>query len=119
MEIVRYTELKNTKRHNLAEVIPLAKPYTLLIEPSSSCNFRCRMCFQSAAQEKFKDKRQTMDMALFRRIIEQAKAWGGERFKVLKLCIYGEPFTNPHFTEMLQMVHAADIASRPQAMPPS
>ena len=31
MEIVRYTELKNTKRHNLAEVIPLAKPYTLLI----------------------------------------------------------------------------------------
>ena len=112
MEIVRYTELKNTKRHNLAEVIPLAKPYTLLIEPSSSCNFRCRMCFQSAAQEKFKDKRQTMDIALFRRIIEQAKAWGGERFKVLKLCIYGEPFTNPHFTEMLQMAHAAAITDR-------
>ena len=112
MEIVRYTELKNTKRHNLADVIPLEKPYTLLIEPSSSCNFRCRMCFQSAAQEKFKDKRHAMDMGLFRRVIAQAQEWSGERFKVLKLCIYGEPFTNPHFTEMLRLAHEADIADR-------
>ena len=65
MSAVRYTELKNTDRHNLRDVIPLAKPYTLLIEPSSTCNFRCRMCFQSAAEGKFKEKRHIMDMALF------------------------------------------------------
>ena len=112
MSAVRYTELKNTDRHNLRDVIPLAKPYTLLIEPSSTCNFRCRMCFQSAAEEKFKGKRHIMDMALFRRIIRQAQEWQGERFKVLKICIYGEPFTNPHFIEMLEIARAADIADR-------
>ena len=113
--MIRYTELKSTKRHDLREVIPLEKPYTLLIEPSSRCNFRCRMCFQSAAQEEFKDKRHNMDMALFRRIIDQAEAWQGERFKVLKLTIYGEPFMNPHFGEMLQIAREADIAERIEA----
>ncbi len=110
--MIQYSDLKNTDRHQLREVIPLAKPYTLLIEPSSACNFRCRMCFQNAAQEEFKDKRRNMDMNLFRKILDQAKAWPGERFKVLKLCIYGEPLMNPHFAEMMALAKEAEIADR-------
>lgn len=113
--MIRYTELKTTKRHDLKEAIPLEKPYTLLIEPSSRCNFRCRMCFQSAAQEEFKAKRHNMDMELFSRIIKQAKAWKGPKFKVLKLTIYGEPFMNSHFTEMLKLAYEAKIAERIEA----
>jgi hypothetical protein len=39
--MIKYTELKSTNRQNLMEVLPLAKPFTVLIEPSSLCNFRC------------------------------------------------------------------------------
>lgn len=110
--MIQYSDLKNTDRHDLRDVIPLKKPYTLLIEPSSTCNFRCRMCFQSAAQDDFKDKRRNMDMSLFCKILDQAKSWPGERFKVLKLCIYGEPLMNPNFPEMLSLAKAADVADR-------
>lgn len=100
-------------RHVLREVLPLKKPYTLLIEPSSLCNFRCKMCFQSAKEQgAFKEKRSNMSMDCFREVIRQATAWKGDKFKVLKLCIYGEPFMNPNFIEMLELAHEADIAER-------
>ena len=47
MDMIKYTELKSTDRQDLMEVLPLAKPFTVLIEPSSLCNFRCIQCFQS------------------------------------------------------------------------
>ena len=110
--MIEYTQLKNNHRHNLRDVIPLPKPYTLLIEPSSICNFRCKMCFQSAAQDLFKGKRRNMDLDLFMTIISQAKAWPGDKFKVLKLCIYGEPLMNRDFSQMLKFAREADIAER-------
>ena len=113
MKMIKFSDLKNTQRHVLRDVIPLAKPYTLLIEPSSLCNFRCRMCFQSAKEQgTFKTKQSNMDMSCFQRVIDQAKVWPGEKFKVLKLCIYGEPFMNPNFIEMLRVAKEADIAER-------
>ncbi len=111
--MIKYTELKDTKRKVLREVIPLPKPFTLLIEPSSLCNFKCKMCFQSAKEQgDFKAKRSNMTMECFEKIMHQAKSWQGEKFKVLKLCIYGEPFMNPHFSEMLKIAKRAEIAER-------
>lgn len=111
--MIKFSELKNTGRHVLREVLPLEKPYTLLIEPSSLCNFRCKMCFQSAKEQgAFKEKRSNMSMECFREVIRQAKAWKGDKFKALKLCIYGEPFMNPNFIEMLELAQEADIAER-------
>lgn len=108
--ITKYTALKET-RVNLREAIPLPKPFTLLIEPSSLCNFSCKMCFQSAEhQGKFKEKRGLMPMDIFEKAIDEAKAWA--KLKVLKLCVYGEPLTNPNFCRMLSMACAAGIAER-------
>lgn len=111
--MIHYTALKNTNRHNLREVIPLAKPYTLLIEPTSLCNFRCIQCFQSLKQENyFTRNRQHMSLERFKKIIAQLKNWPGEKLKVLKLSLYGEPLLNPDFPEMLRIAREADIADR-------
>jgi len=111
--MLKYTDLKDDKRKVLRDIIPLPKPFTLLIEPSSLCNFRCKMCFQSARdQGSFRDKRSNMSMECFQKVINQAKNWQGHKFKVLKLCLYGEPFMNPHFSEMLRIAKAANIAER-------
>lgn len=111
--MIKYTELKEQKRHRLINVIPLKKPYTLLIEPSNFCNFKCVQCFQSIKSESYLSKhRGLMDMDLYNKIIDQFKSWDGDRLKVLKLSLYGEPFTNPNFCEMLRIAKESDIAER-------
>lgn len=111
--MITYTELSATNRQNLREVLPLGKPFTVLIEPSSLCNFRCIQCFQSVKTDSyFTRNRSTMPMVRFRRAIEQLKQWPGPRLKVLKLSLYGEPLVSPDFSEMLTLATQADIAER-------
>lgn len=111
--MIKYTQLKEHNRQNLIEIIPLKKPFTLLIEPSNYCNFRCVSCFQSLKKENYLTRnRGFMDMDLYKRIIDQFAAWEGDKLKVLKLSLYGEPFTNPDFGEMLRVAKEADIAER-------
>lgn len=111
--MIEYTELKNYKRHNLIDVIPLNKPFTLLIEPSNLCNFKCIQCFQSIISESYLTRNKgLMDIGLYTEIINQFKEWDGNKLKVLKLGIYGEPFSNPDFCEMLKIARRANIAER-------
>lgn len=111
--MIRYTELKSTNRQNLMEVLPLSKPFTVLIEPSSLCNFKCAQCFQRLkADNYFTKNRMNMPLARFQRVIEQLKTWEGVRLKVLKLNLYGEPLIHPQFCEMLRIAREADIAER-------
>lgn len=111
--MIRYTELKSTNRQNLREVLPLAKPFTVLIEPSSRCNFRCIQCFQSLkADSYFTRNRGAMPLARFQRVLDQLKSWPGPKIKVLKLSLYGEPLVNPEFCEMLKLAKEARVAER-------
>lgn len=111
--MIKYSELCATNRQNLREILPLAKPFTVLIEPSSLCNFRCIQCFQSITTESYFTRNQiNMPMARFRRAIEQIKQWPGPRLKVLKLSLYGEPLVSPDFSAMLALAKQADIAER-------
>jgi radical SAM protein with 4Fe4S-binding SPASM domain len=111
--VIPFTKLHSTDRQNLIEVLPLGKPFTVLIEPSSLCNFRCIQCFQSIkAESYFSKNRMNMPLARFQRVIEQLKAWEGPQVKVLKLSLYGEPLMNPDFCEMVRIAKDANIAER-------
>lgn len=111
--MLKYTELKCTNRQNLMEVLPLYKPFTVLIEPSSLCNFKCIQCFQSIkADSYFTRNRGNMPLARFRRVIGQLKDWMGPKLKVLKLSLYGEPLVSPDFCDILQVAREADVAER-------
>lgn len=111
--MIEYTKLKEYKRQNLIDIIPLKKPFTVLIEPSSLCNFSCVQCFQSIKSESYLTKNKSlMSMELYREIITQLKNWDGDKLKVLKLGMYGEPFTNPNFCEMLRIAKKAKITER-------
>lgn len=111
--MIKYTELKNHERQKLIDVIPLKKPFTLLIEPSNYCNFRCVSCFQSLKKDNYLTvHRGFMPIETYNQVINQFKNWGGDKLKVLKLSLYGEPFTNPQFGDMLRIAGEADIAER-------
>lgn len=111
--MISYSKLKDQSRKILREVIPLKKPFTLLIEPSNLCNFKCIQCFQSISNEnRFSRNKKNMTMECFQKILNNMKSWDGDKIKVLKLSLYGEPFMNPNFCEMLRIAKEADIAER-------
>ena len=39
-----YKNIVCTNRNKLEEVIPLDTPYSLAIDPSNVCNFKCEFC---------------------------------------------------------------------------
>lgn len=111
--MIRFTKLKSTNRKDLKKILPLPKPFTVLIEPSSRCNFRCVQCFQSGkAASDFTRGRGDMPLPLFRKVLAQLKAWPGPKLKVLKLSLYGEPLLNPEFCEMLRLAGESGVAER-------
>lgn len=111
--MIKYTMLKEQNRKNLREIIPLNKPFTLLIEPSNLCNFKCVQCFQSiCSQNYFSKNKKNMNIDCFNKIINDMKNWEGDKIKVLKLSLYGEPFMNSNFGEMLRIAKEANIAER-------
>ncbi|MDR0221799.1 MAG: radical SAM protein [Lachnospiraceae bacterium] len=108
-----YTKLKDDNRKTLRDIIPLEKPFTLVVEPSSLCNFRCIMCYHSTkANDYFNANKRLMPFDLYELLIKQAAEWEGDRFKVLKLSLYGEPLMNPEFCRMLALAHEKQIAER-------
>lgn len=75
-------------------------PIYLLIEPISSCNLRCVMCFQ--IDESFNKSAEfmgKMDLKLFNKVIDQAYANGT---KAITLASRGEPTLHPKLEEMLE-----------------
>ena len=74
-------------------------PIYLLVEPISSCNLRCVMCFQ--IDETFNKSKEFMgkiDLKLFYKIIDQAYAGVT---KALTLASRGEPTLHPQLDKML------------------
>lgn len=109
---MKYTDLKKT-RCDLKESIPLKKPFTVLIEPANFCNFKCIQCFQSVKSSSYiKENQGNMSYELFDQIISSLEQWKGEKIKVLKLNIYGEPFVNPHFCQMLKRAKDSNVFER-------
>lgn len=111
--MLKYTELKVVGRQNLLEILPLHKPFTVLIEPTSLCNFRCLQCFHSLTEENyFSRSKGHMPLDRFERVIQQLRDWPGPKLKVLKLSLYGEPMVTKDFPAMLKLASAAKVAER-------
>lgn len=73
-------------------------PIYLKIEPVSSCNLRCVMCFQIDKSFTRKPYMGTMSFNLFKRIIDEAE---NEGTKAITLGSRGEPTLHPMLPEML------------------
>jgi len=93
--IFRY-KFKNYPKNKIVTDFPIY----LLIEPVSSCNLRCTMCFQIdktfSGDKKFMGQ---MQLDLFKKIIDQAFEGGT---KAITLASRGEPTLHPELGEMLE-----------------
>lgn len=93
--IVYRFKFKNFPRKRKLEQFPLH----LLLEPSSVCNLRCPMCFQTDSSFHNKDHMGMMDLKLFHSLIDQAVE---NNCKCLTMASRGEPTLNKDFGKMLK-----------------
>jgi MoaA/NifB/PqqE/SkfB family radical SAM enzyme len=105
------------KRTPLAEVIPLAQPFTVYIEATRYCNLKCFYCLlstqddQDGALHKLGLGITHMDQERFPTLVEQLQQFP----KGIKRVVFsglGEPLMNPHLPDMIRRVADARIADR-------
>jgi MoaA/NifB/PqqE/SkfB family radical SAM enzyme len=98
-------------RTRLEEVIPLATPMVLFVDPSSTCNFMCKFC--PTGDRKLIQKtgrwQGVMDFDLYKKIINDVAEFD-EPLKVLRLYKEGEPLLNNRFADMIRYAKDAGIA---------
>lgn len=107
----------DSNRKKLAEIIPLPYPFTVYIEQTRHCNFKCFYCIHSTrgipegefAQLGYPIKH--MEFAMYEEILKQL----AEFPKGIKRIVFsglGEPLMNPRLPEMVKMAVEAQIADR-------
>jgi len=89
-------------RTPLQDVIPLATPFIIFIDPSSSCNFQCAFCPTGDRDLIRKTGRYqgVMHFDLYRKIIDELALFP-EKIKVLRLYKDGEPLLNNRLEDMV------------------
>lgn len=108
----------DTKRKKLAEVIPLAAPFTVYIEQTKYCNFKCFYCIHSTRDEANGEFRalghrmQHMDEVFFEKIIRELKKFPQDGVKRIVFSGLGEPLMNPRLPDYVRMAVDAGIAGR-------
>jgi MoaA/NifB/PqqE/SkfB family radical SAM enzyme len=89
-------------RSDLKSEIPLEAPYSIFIDPSSACNFKCKFCMNHKITRP-----QIMDYPLYQKIIDDLQEFENP-VKVIRLYGFGEPLLNPKFTDMVRYAKASD-----------
>jgi radical SAM protein with 4Fe4S-binding SPASM domain len=104
-------------RKRLADVIPLCAPFTLFIEPTRYCNFKCFYCLHSTRGEKYGKFAKTgyqirhMDFSMYERILEQVISFP-ERPKRIVFSGLGEPLMNSELPKMIKRAQELGTAQR-------
>ncbi|HLD69127.1 MAG TPA: radical SAM protein, partial [Candidatus Omnitrophota bacterium] len=101
----------SAKLHRLRDVLPLSTPFSILVDPSNACNFKCTFC-PTGDNELLQSVNRPlglMSLALFCKIVEDMK--GFDR-KLIKLFMYkdGEPFLNKELANMIAYAKKAGVA---------
>ena len=81
--------------------IPTKLPAYLLVEPTSVCNLRCPMCFQTDKSFTTSGYMGKMSLELFKNITTEADMVG---IGALTLASRGEPLLHPDIIDMLEHV---------------
>ena len=84
------------KRTDLKSEIPLKTPYSIFIDPSSACNFKCGFCMN-----KYIKQPTMMSMTLFKKLINDLTEFDTP-IKTIRLYGFGEPMLNKNFCNMVR-----------------
>lgn len=104
-------------RKPLASVIPLSGPYTIFIEPTRLCNFRCFYCLHSTRGNcngqlaKTGYELKNMNFSMYENILENIKEFP-VRPKRIVYSGLGEPLMNSELPKMIAKAAELNLADR-------
>lgn len=103
------------KRQVLGKVFPLDTPFTVIVDASEACNFRCNYCFRSETKPEawgnYAVKKNLMKWETFEKVVEQIKQFPQE-IKGISLSNHGEPLCNRRLPEMVRYIKDQGIKCR-------
>lgn len=106
-----YAALRAEARAPLAEAVPLPAPFTVYVEPTNVCNFRCSYCPVSLDDYAARSGgRSRLDLASAARVFREILTLG--RLKTLNLYMLGEPFANRELPEIIALAKSLGVADR-------
>ncbi|WPX07802.1 radical SAM/SPASM domain-containing protein [Anaerocellum danielii] len=104
-------------RQKLADIIPLSTPFTILIEPTRYCNFKCFYCIHSTREEqrgawsRYGYNLKHMEFEMYEKILCDITKFP-ERLKRVVFSGLGEPLMNPELPKMVARARELNIADR-------
>lgn len=104
-------------RKKLADIIPLDTPFTVYIEQTRYCNFKCFYCIHSTRDEKNGEfqklgyEMKHMSIEMVEGIIDELKKFPN-KLKRIVFSGLGEPLANPNIAKIIKKVVASNIAER-------
>lgn len=98
-------------RSDLSQVLPLDTPFSILVDPSNACNFRCTFCAtgDSDLLRRVGRPKGQMPLALFRKIVDDIARFP-RPLKSLHLYKDGEPLANRDLPAMVAYAKAQGVA---------
>ncbi len=105
-------DLRGKRTTLLWEAVPLPAPWTVFIDVTNVCNFKCVFCPTGSPEMWHGTARNTGHMSLdtYRLVIEDLAQM--PRLKMLNLYKDGEPLVHPQFTELVATAYDAHISDR-------
>lgn len=106
-----YAALRSAPRRNLRDIIPLPGPFTVFIEPTNVCNFKCSYC--PVHFDDYLDRvggHSKLSLTDCSRIFDEMLTLG--KVKTLNFYMLGEPFANRDLPTMIEMAKQRDVAER-------
>ena len=105
-------DLRGKRITPLWEAVPLPAPWTVFIDVTNVCNFRCCFC-PTGSPEMWQGtarKQGHMSLDTYRLVIEDLANM--PKLRMLNLYKDGEPLAHPAFCEMVNMAYDAQVSDR-------
>lgn len=112
-KIIEAKDLRGKRDERLIDAVPLPAPWTVFIEPTNTCNFRCAYCptGDTALLQKVGRKNKLMTWELFTKVVDELKAFP-RKLKMVNMYKDGESLVHPRFTDMVRYLRDADVTEK-------
>ncbi len=104
----------DTNRTQLAEMLPLNTPFTVILDASEMCNFKCSYCFRAENNKQawgYAVENNIMNEEIFKVAVSQIQQFP-EDVRQISLSHHGEPLMNRKLPWMVRYIKERGIKSR-------
>lgn len=104
----------DTNRQILGEIMPIRTPFTVILDSSEVCNFKCSYCFRSDKDKSswgYAVRNDLMSWDVFEKVVAQMKEFPDD-IKQISLSNHGEPLCNKRLPEMIRYIKQENLKGR-------